>query len=152
VPRRARRLAGAAWRQPALDAARRARGGRGGGCGGGQARRGAAESRHCCLEGREIDGYLGDGGRIAELGMARGCGLRGKGRGVGKKRAGRGEGATARRARKGFSASRGNARSRTWPLAVWPLGPGGVGRPSKIVGAAARAAPARAVRVTACEL
>lgn len=68
MPRRFRRLAGAAWRQPTLDAARRARSGRGGGGGGGRARRGAAESRHCCLEGREIGGYLEDVGELTNWG------------------------------------------------------------------------------------
>ena len=75
MPRRVRRLPGTAWRQPALDAARRARGTKGRGGGGGRARRGAAESRHCCLAWRE------------NWRLLRGCG------GIGKESwmAGRGE-------------------------------------------------------------
>jgi hypothetical protein len=100
VPRRFGRLAGAAWRQPALDAARRARRGRGWGGHGGRVRRRAAESRHCVSRGGKLADTLGMGENFGEecwMWMA------GNGDGWGRKgRAGAGRGAIARRAPKGF--------------------------------------------------
>jgi len=114
VPRRVGRLAGAAWRQPALDAARRARRCRGWGAHEGPVRRRAAESRHCGSAGREIGGYFGDGREFGGRNVGCMCRWRGEGDGWGRKGRGR-EGRERDRAQtaKGFSASRGNARART---------------------------------------
>ena len=122
VPRRVGRLAGAAWHQPALDAARRARRCRGWGAHEGPVRRRAAESRHCGSPGGKLAVLLWGWERIWREECSKW--MAGRGRWVGKKRAGAGRGATAiaRRPRKGFRL-RAGTREHERALAVWPLGP-----------------------------
>jgi len=131
VPRRGGQLAGAAWRQPALDAARRARRRRGWRAHGHgrRVRRRAAESRHCGSPGGELAVFtLGMGDNLGEE-----CWIWMAGRGrrvVGKKRAGGGGGeaggarARSRADRERVFRLRAGTRERERALAVWPLGPG----------------------------
>lgn len=123
VPRRVGRLAGAAWRQPALDAARRARRCGGWGAHGGPVRRRAAESRHCGSRGGKLAVLLWGWERI----WGEECWMRmaGRGRRVGKKRAGAGGARARSRADRervfGFARER-ESTNVLWRSSLWVQG------------------------------